>query len=487
MSSPTKDKDPEKARASPPTRARVLVVDDDEGHAEALADGLEQDGYDVRVVASGTAAIAALGEERFDAVLTDLIMSDRSGLEVLKESKQLAPETPVLLVTGHATVETAVDAMREGAEDYLSKPVKLRELRAKLAKAVDRARLVQDNRALRDQNVELKRQFNERFGFEGILGRSAEMLRVFDVLSRVAPTDVTVLVLGESGTGKELIARAIHTNSRRSEGNFVAVNCAALTEGLIESELFGHVKGAFTGAISEKEGRIAYADGGTLFLDEVGDMPLSTQAKLLRVLETREVVQVGGNASRRVDIRLVAATNRELERMVTEGTFREDLFHRLQVVAIELPPLRYRVSDLPFLVDHFIAEFGRAHGRNVTGISADARAVLARYPWPGNVRELRNTLENMVLLTRGTVLEVEDLPDRVRRVATSSAPRETGQRAPTGAGAEEYSLIGRAIADVERDMIRVNLEHFEGNRKRTAEALGIGERTLYRKIKEYDL
>jgi two-component system response regulator HydG len=483
--------------------ARVLVVDDDEGHAEALSDGLAGEGYDCRIVGSGSAAVAALAEERFDAVLTDLVMHDRSGLEVLKESKRIAPETPVLLVTGHATVETAVDAMREGAEDYLSKPVKLRELRAKLAKAIERARLVRDNQALRDQNVELKRQFNARFGFEEILGRSPEMLRLFDVLSRVAPTDVTVLVLGESGTGKELVARAIHANSRRSAGNFVAVNCAALTEGLIESELFGHVKGAFTGAIAEKEGRVAYADGGTLFLDEVGDMPLATQAKLLRVLETREVVQVGGNTSRKVDIRLVAATNRDLELMVAEGTFREDLFHRLQVVAIELPPLRYRVSDLPFLVDHFIAEFGRTHNRDVTGITAEARAVLSRYPWPGNVRELRNTIENMVLLTRGDVLGVDDLPDRVRRVVLGSDAAGREGRDPAAArhagdhgaalhgsgelGAGEYSLVGRSIADVERDMIRVNLEHYEGNRKRTAEALGIGERTLYRKIKEYGL
>ncbi len=481
---------------------RVLVVDDDEGHAEALADGLQLDGYDCHIVGSGDAAFRALAAERFDAVLTDLVMHDRSGLEVLKESKRLAPDTPVLLVTGHATVETAVDAMREGAEDYLSKPVKLRELRAKLAKAVERARLLRDNQALRDQNVELKRQFNERFGFEEILGRSPEMLRVFDVLSRVAPTDVTVLVLGESGTGKELVARAVHNNSRRKAGNFVAVNCAALTEGLIESELFGHVKGAFTGAIADKEGRIAYADGGTLFLDEVGDMPLATQAKLLRVLETREVVQVGGNVSRKVDVRLVAATNRELEAMVAEGTFREDLFHRLQVVAIELPPLRYRVSDLPFLVDHFIAEFCRVHGRTVRGVTPEARAVLSRYPWPGNVRELRNTVENMVLLARGETLDVVDLPERVRRVAVGDAGRradgaggssgavaagQPGVDLGLGQGAGEYSLVGRTFADIERDMIRVNLEHFEGNRKRTADALGIGERTLYRKIKEYGL
>ncbi|MEZ6013613.1 MAG: sigma-54 dependent transcriptional regulator [Planctomycetota bacterium] len=478
--------------------ARVLVVDDDAGHAEALADGLEVDGYDCSIVGSGDAAIAALEAGRFDAVLTDLIMHDRSGLEVLKESKRIAPETPVLLVTGHATVETAVDAMREGAEDYLSKPVKLRELRAKLAKAIERARLVRDNQALRDQNVELKRQFNERFGFEGILGRSSEMARVFDILGRVAPTDATVLILGESGTGKELVARAIHANSRRSEGNFVAVNCAALTEGLIESELFGHVKGAFTGAVAEKEGRVAYANGGTLFLDELGDMPLATQAKLLRVLETREVVQVGGNVARKVDIRLVAATNHNLRNMVAEGTFREDLFHRIQVIAIDLPPLRKRSGDLPLLLDHFIAEFARTHGRTVTGVTPEARALLVRYPWPGNVRELRNSVENMVLLARGEVLDVSDVPDAIR--AEAGATRVSGgghggaAEARLGAsdagaahGPTETSLVGRALADVERELIQLNLAHFDGNRKRTAEVLGIGERTLYRKIKEYGL
>ncbi|QDV07148.1 DNA-binding transcriptional response regulator [Planctomycetes bacterium Poly30] len=473
---------------------RVLVVDDDLGHGEALGDGLEMDGYDCVVVGSGSEGIAQLEAHSFDAVLTDLVMHDRSGLEVLREAKRLAPDTPVLLVTGHATVETAVDAMREGAEDYLSKPVKLTELRAKLARAVEKSRLRKDNETLRNENVELRRQFDKSFGFEGLHGRSPEMIRVFEILARVAPTDATVLILGESGTGKELIARAIHTNSKRAKGNFVAVNCAALTEGLIESELFGHVKGAFTGAVADKEGRIAYANGGTLFLDEIGDMPLVTQAKMLRVLEAREVVQVGGNEPRKVDIRLVAATNRDLREMVKAGTFREDLFHRLQVVELNLPPLRDRAGDIPLLIDHFVAEFRETHCREITGIAPEARALLGRYPWPGNVRELRNALENMVLLAGGAVLVVDDVPEGIRRVAggarssgASGASNGTDAGGSLPASSGGYDLAGRSHQEVEKALILANLELMEGNRKRAAEVLGIGERTLYRKLKEYGM
>jgi two-component system response regulator HydG len=301
------------------------------------------------------------------------------------------------------------------------------------------------------------------------------MQKVFDVLGQVASSNATVLILGESGTGKELVARAIHQNSPRRVANFVAVNCAALSEGLIESELFGHVKGAFTGAVAHKEGRVVYADGGTLFLDEVGDMPLATQAKLLRVLETREVQPVGGNQVQKVDVRLVAATNRDLEQMVREGMFREDLLYRLQVVTLRLPSLRERKSDIPMLIDHFIAELAREHGRAVRGVSPEARTLLVRHDWPGNVRELRNVIESMVLLARGDTLGTDDLPEAVRR----------GGPAEHGAGG--YELAGRSLAEVERELIRANLALLDGNREKTARALGIGERTLYRKIKEYGL
>jgi two-component system response regulator HydG len=448
---------------------RVLIVDDDESHAEALADGLEMDGHRCRIAHSGTDGIALLGEETFDAVLTDLVMPDQSGIEVLKAARSLQPDAVVLLVTGHESVKTAVDSMRHGAADYLTKPVDIAELRARLSRAVEALRL-------KRTNTELQRQIDKRFGFEGIIGHSPSMQRLFDTLGQISGTNVTVLILGESGTGKELVARAIHTNSPRAEEPFVAVNCAALSEGLIESELFGHVKGAFTGAVAHKEGRIVYADGGTLFLDEVGDMPLATQAKLLRVLETREVQPVGGNEAKKVDIRLLAATNRELKEMVRAGTFREDLLYRLQVVTIALPPLRDRRADLPVLIDHFMTEISHAHQRAVRGITPEARTLLLRHDWPGNVRELRNVIENMVLLARGELLDVEDVPDAVTH------PDGRLEKASSG-----YALAGRALTDVERDLIRENLKLFGGNREKTAKVLGIGERTLYRKIKEYKL
>ncbi len=447
---------------------KVLIVDDDEAHAESLAEWLEIDGYTCALAHSGEQGIARLSEETFDAVLTDLKMRDKSGLEVLRESKVLQPDAAVLLITGHGSVETAVDAMRNGAADYLQKPVNGAELRTRLSRAIEA-------RNLRRDNLELRKQLDERFGLQGLVGHSPQMQRIFSIVRQVAGTTATVLVLGESGTGKELVARAVHGNSPRRERNFVAVNCAALSEGLIESELFGHVKGAFTGAVSAKEGRIVHADGGTLFLDEVGDMPLLTQAKLLRVLETREVLPVGGNTPRKVDVRLVAATNRDLRSMVREGTFREDLLFRLQVVAIELPPLRERAGDIPLLIDHFIGELARQHGRTIRGIAPEARTALLRYGWPGNVRELRNVIENMVLLASGEVLGLEDVPSEVRELARE--PRKGGG----------YELAGRSMPEVERDLIEANLRLCAGNREKAAKILCIGERTLYRKIKEYKL
>jgi len=455
---------------------RVLVIDDDEDHAQALADGLEMEGYECSVAGSGTAGIERMQSQSFDAVLTDLVMHDRSGIEVLQEAKRLQPDAVVLLVTGHATIETAVDAIRLGAEDYLPKPVNIIELRTKVAKGIEKVRLRRKNVELERQNVELQRQLDKRFGFEGILGHSPQMQRVFEILAQVSPTTATVLVLGESGTGKELVARAIHTNSPRVKHNFVAVNCAALSEGLIESELFGHVKGAFTGAIVDKEGRITYADEGTLFLDEVGDMPLVTQAKLLRVLETREVTPVGGNEVRHVDIRLIAATNQDLHAMVKAGTFREDLLFRLQVVVLELPRLADRAGDVPLLLDHFIGELAAHHGREVRGITPEARALLVRYDWPGNVRELRNAVENMVLLARGDILTVDDVPEAIKGGGTSG-----------GTSAGGFDLAGRSLEEMERALIAENLKLMDGNRQKAAKVLGIGERTLYRKLKEYGL
>ena len=449
--------------------ARILIVDDDEDHAEALADGLDLEGYACTIVTSGRAGIEKMGESSFEAILTDLVMHDLDGLEVVRQAQSLQPEAAVLLITGHGSVETAVDAMRNGAFDYIEKPVRLGELRTRLSRAIE-------DRSLRRTNRELRQQLDRRFGLKGLVGQSPAMQRVYDIVRQVAPTNATVLVLGESGTGKELVAQAFHQESPRAERRFVPVNCAALSEGLIESELFGHVKGAFTGAIAPNEGRIVYADGGTLFLDEVGDMPLDTQAKLLRVLETREVQPVGGNKMRSVDIRLLAATNRDLEQRVKDGKFREDLLYRLKVVAVELPPLRERAGDVPQLIDHFLHEMAERHSREIRGISPEARAELVRYSWPGNVRELRNVMENMVLLTRSDVLDSEDVPVNVR----------DGARTHTVSGGD-FALAGRSMAEMERALIEANLSFVDGNRQKAAALLGIGERTLYRKIKEYGL
>jgi two-component system response regulator HydG len=447
--------------------ARVLIVDDDEGHAEALADGLEIDGYQCVLAHSGGAALERLAEASFDAVLTDLKMHDKSGLDVLRESRVLQPDAAVLLITGHGSLETAVEAMRMGAADYLQKPVMIAELRTRLARSLEA-------RDLRRDNLALRKQLDERFGLKGLVGASPQMERVFKIVRQVADTNATVLLLGESGTGKELVARAVHANSPRRERRFVAVNCAALSEGLIESELFGHMKGAFTGAIAAKDGQIVHADGGTLFLDELGDMPLMTQAKLLRVLETREVTPVGGTTPRKVDLRLVGATHRDLRAMVREGTFREDLLFRLQVVVIELPPLRERTGDLPLLIDHFVAEFARTHGRPVRSVAPEARAALMRYAWPGNVRELRNVLESMVLLCGAETLTAADVPDSIREAARE--PRRGG-----------YELAGRTLEEVERDLIEATLQLTGGNREKAAKLMGIGERTLYRRIKHYQM
>ena len=446
--------------------ARVLIIDDDEAHAEALSDGLEIEGHLCKLAHSGQEGIDRMGEASFDAVLTDLVMHDHSGLEVLREARTLQPEAVVLLITGHGSIETAVDAMRSGAVDYIQKPVRIDELRRKLALALE-------HKSLRRENLELRRQLDKRYGFEGIVGHSPAMQRIFDVLGQVSDSSANVLIQGQSGTGKELVARAMHSNSGRAAKRFVAVNCAALSEGLIESELFGHVKGAFTGAVSHKEGRIVYADGGTLFLDEVGDMPLTTQAKLLRVLETREVTPVGANTPRPFDVRLLAATNRDLAGMVEERSFRGDLLFRLNVVQIVLPPLRERSGDVPILIDHFIRELAAEHGRQVRGITPEARTRLVRYDWPGNVRELRNAVENMVLLARGDLLVEEDVPEAIRQ----GAERSSGG----------YQLEGRSLGEVERELVAVNLELAGGNREKAAAILGIGVRTLYRKIKEYGL
>ncbi len=446
-------------------KKRVLIVDDDRNHADGIAEAIEGEEYEPLVVGSGEEGVSALDEEEFDIVLTDLVMRGIDGMQVLDEVRKRSDFTEIVMVTGYGSIETAVKAMQAGAAHYITKPVNIVELRTVLKKLVEK-------QALKTTNIELKKQLDRKYGFEKIIGNSRPMTTVFKLLQQVAPTNVTVLICGESGTGKELVARAIHANSPRKKFPFVALNCAALSEGIIESELFGHEKGAFTGALARSVGKFEYADKGVLFLDEVGAMPLTTQVKLLRVLEEREIVRVGSNTPIPVDVRVISATNSNLVEAVGEGRFREDLYFRLRVVTINLPLLRERTGDIPLLVEAFIAELKSVHGRNIKGISPEAMAVLTNQAWPGNVRELRNVIENMVVTSQNEVLQVSDIPvsylDGVKEISGG-----IGQ------------LAGVPLAELEKECIRQTLALAGGNRERTAKMLGIGERTLYRKINEY--
>jgi two-component system response regulator HydG len=448
---------------------RVLIIDDEESHAEAVAESLVRVGYECVIATSGSAGAKKIAEEDFDVILTDLRMEDMDGLAILRKAKQDLPDAEVVVITGHGDVKTAVDAIKQGAANYLAKPVDMGELRAIVAKAAERLRLAQANR-------ELKRQLDERFGFEGLIGNSPRMHEVIAKLKDVAPTSATVLIQGETGTGKELVAKAIHTNSPRKAKPFVAMNCTALNENLLEDELFGHEPGSFTGADRTRKGRFEYANGGTLFLDEVGDMPPTLQAKLLRVLENKEVFRIGSNEPIKVNVRLLSATNRDPEAAVANGTFRQDLYFRLKVLTIKLPALRQRRDDLPLLSAHFIKEFNQQHGKGVTGIAEPVRKLMAAYDWPGNVRELRNLIESMVVQDHDGLLGMDDLQesDGLRRLQTSDRQ-----------AAGPANLVGRPLNEVDRYYIEQTLEMTNGNREETARLLGIGERTLYRVIQEW--
>jgi two-component system response regulator HydG len=397
-------------------------------------------------------------------------MDDVGGLVVLAKAKRELPDAEVVILTGHNSIRMAVQAMQAGAATYLTKPLDVNELRIVVDKRSQSQRLARTNE-------QLQRQLNERFGFEGVVGNSPQMLKVIEKLRQVAPTSATVLITGESGSGKELVAKALHVNSPRRHKPFVPLNCAALSETILESELFGHVKGAFTGAERERKGYIEQANGGTLFLDEVGDIPLSTQVKLLRVLESGELTRVGSNETIKVNVRLLSATNRELSDAIAAGKFRQDLYHRIKVVSIRLAPLRQRREDIPLLIEHFLKELSSSHGKTISGLTPAARKVLMAYGWPGNVRELRNAIESMIVLDLDGVLDTDDLPEDLQG---SSAGLTDGP-----AGADD--LVGRPIEEVERHYITEALKLTSGNREEAAKMLGIGERTLYRKIKDFGL
>jgi two-component system response regulator HydG len=448
---------------------RVLVIDDDEAHAEAVAESLSRSGYDCVVARGGLEGLKLMESQDFDVVVTDLMMEGVNGLEILAHSRRELPDAEVVILTGHGSIKTAVTAMQAGAATYLTKPLDIHELRAVVDKASQSQRLARSN-------LELQRQLNEKFGFEGVIGNSKSMHSVISRLRQLAPTSASALILGESGTGKELVAKALHINSPRKNKPFVALNCAALSENILESELFGHIRGAFTGADRERKGWFEHANGGTLFLDEVGDIPLPTQVKLLRVLESGEIVRVGSNEPMKVNVRLISATNRDLSDAIAAGSFRQDLYHRLKVVTIKLPPLRERKEDIPLLVDHFLKIFATSHEKPVKGYTASVRRILTNYPWPGNVRELRNVVESMVVVDTDGMIDVDDLPDDLAssiRFMEDDGPRD--------------SLVGRTMEDIEKHFIAETLRASGGNREEAAKTLGIGERTLYRKIKEYNL
>ena len=461
---------------------RVLVVDNDIVHGRTMGEAIGRLGLDVHVVGSGAEGGRRIEQESFDVVVTDLMMNDIGGLEILARAKRASAETEVIVVTGHGTIPSAVAAMQQGAFTYLQKPLDLGHLRAAVEKASAGVRL-------RRQNLELNRRLDEKFGFEGVVGSSPQMLALVERLKRIAPTDATVLILGETGTGKELVAQAVHQNSPRKSKPFVALNCAALSENILESELFGHVKGAFTDASSDRVGKFEYANGGTLFLDEVGDMPLATQIKLLRVLESGEITRVGSNTPQRVNVRILSATNRNLEEAIAAGTFRSDLYHRLKVVTVAIPTLRERAADIPLLIEHFVRQFAKRHGKTIRGVSLPARIRLGSYAWPGNVRQLRNVVESMVVVDCDGTLDVDDLPLELEPEAAGTGGSAAADAA--GAAAESQpgiaALVGRPLEEVERIFIGATLKLTGGNREQAAELLGIGERTLYRKIKEYQL
>ncbi len=446
--------------------ARILVVDDEVNIREALGALLQDDGYQVSTAASVEEAIRTLQRNSFHLVISDLRMNGESGLDILRCMHETCPATEMIFLTAYGTVEGAVEAMKLGAYDYIAKPVDRRRLTLLIEKALDKHRLSMENRNLR-RRLSIKEEFSK------IIGNSPSIRSIFKIMAEVAPTNATVLITGESGTGKELVARSIHDRSQRRDRAFVTLNCGALPDTLIESELFGYEAGAFTGANTSKIGRIEMASGGTLFLDEVGDMSMKTQVDLLRVLQDREVRRLGGIKTVKVDVRFIAATNKDLEEEIARKMFREDLYYRLDVVPIKMPSLRERREDIPLFLESFLLEFCQVHGKKVKTISEKAMESLIHYGWPGNIRELRNTIERMVLLTRSDVIEPGDLPEQV----VESESRQT----------EIILRLDQSLEGIEKKVIRSVLSQITRNRTQAARILGISLRSLHYKIKRYGL
>ncbi len=441
------------------TSAHLLVVDDDPVTVNLLREVLSKEGYDVATALSGEEAVAQGSDKIFDLVITDVRMGDKGGMEVLKSFKKIAPETAVIMITAFGSIETAIEAIREGAFDYISKPFKLEEIKFTVQRALEQKRLFKENRFYR-------RELLSQYQLKNVIGRTPQMFQVYKTIAKVADTKSTVLLYGERGTGKELVARSIHYNSLRNDHPFIPVDCASLVETLMESELFGHVRGAFTGAHSAKKGLFEEADGGTLFLDEVSNLSPSMQTKLLRFLQEHEIKRVGGTESIKVDVRVIAATNQSLDPLVKSGKFREDLFDRLNVVFITLPPLRERKEDIPLLANHFLQKFSEENKKNISHIAPEALEILLEYSWPGNVRELEHTLERAVIFSTRPMILPEDLPKKVLEEMKETTVLSSEKLLP--------------LKEIEKRYVLQVLEETKGNKKKASEILGIDRTTLYR-------
>ena len=445
-------------------RNKILLVDDEEIMRSSLSDWLKEDGYYVLAVEDGYKAIEKVQEEEWDLAVVDLKMPKIDGLEVLKRINKIRPQLPVVIITAYATVDTAVMAIKEGAADYIVKPFNPEEI------SVVIARLVEHQRVLRE-NIKLRKELSRRFEFQDLIGKSAKMQKLTEMIKTVAPTKSTILIKGESGTGKELVARAIHALSPRANSPFIAAACGAIPESLLEAELFGYEKGAFTGAVSQRKGRIELADKGTLFLDEIGDISTKTQVDLLRFIQEREFRRVGGKTPIKVDIRIIAATNKNLEEMISRGEFREDLYYRLNVITIEVPPLRERKEDIPILANYFMEKFSLDTGKKMYGISDQAMKVLMESSWPGNVRQLENVIEHAVVVANELEIQTKDFPKYFDKQETERSVSQAHQ----------------SLGDLEKEHITSVLQSNNWNIRKSALVLGINRVTLYNKIKKYKL
>jgi DNA-binding NtrC family response regulator len=447
-------------------KPRILLIDDDKNTADGLRKILIQDGYDTSCVYTGNEALHLIDTEHFDMVITDMKLPDISGFSIIEKVKKKDPNIPVIMITAFSSLQTAIDAMKKGADDYLTKPVNIDELELILKKIWEKQLLILQNR-------ELRKELDDKYGFSGFIGNTPEMQHVFKTITEIAPTAASVLIYGETGTGKELVAHAIHHNSDRNDKPFIALHCASLSEGVLESELFGHEKGAFTGAVNQRRGRFELADGGTLFLDEIGELNLHVQIKLLRVLETGCFERVGGEETLESDVRIIAATNKDLDEEIKEGRFREDLYYRLNVINLELPPLRERREDIGLLTDSFLVKYATKNKKDIKGFSSQSSRILSNYDWPGNVRELENAVERAVVMARNEFIEPGNLPSNI-----SQSLRKTKKdtfRIPSGT----------TMKEIEKKVILETLHTTNGSKSKAAKILGLSTRKIEYKIKEW--